>query len=276
MPSGTAEGVDAEQRDLAAALRDLAVVIAIEAAELGTEMQAGGLTIDTKSSDTDLVTTADRAVEALIRERIGAARPDDAILGEEQGQHDDAPDAAVRWVIDPIDGTTNYVYRHPSWSVSIAAELDGRSIAGAVRDSTHDQTFAAAAGHGATCNGERLHLGDPAPLSRVLMATGFGYDPDRRRAQAEVMVGVLPHIRDIRRMGSAAVDLCSVALGRVDAYYELGLSPWDLAAGSVIASEAGARVADLDGGPVVAGGHVLAAHPDRWDEIADLLARSGA
>jgi myo-inositol-1(or 4)-monophosphatase len=262
--------------DIAVALRDLAVAIATEAAELGTEMRAGGLTIDTKSSDTDLVTTADRAVEALIRERIAAARPHDAILGEEQGQHDDAPDAAVRWVIDPIDGTTNYVYGHPAWSVSIAAELDGRRVAGAVRDPTHDQTFEAAAGHGSTCNGEPLRLGEAAPLGRVLMATGFGYDPERRRAQAEVMVGVLPRIRDIRRMGSAAVDLCSVALGRVDVFYEHGLAPWDLAAGALIASEAGAKVADLGGGPVVAGGHVLAAHPDRWDEVAELLVRSGA
>ncbi len=269
MSTGTPAGLVAE-------LRDLAVVIATEAAELARGMQLGGLTIDTKSSDTDLVTTADRAVEALIRERIATARPDDAILGEEQGQHDDAPDAVVRWVIDPIDGTTNYVYRHPSWSVSIAAEVDGRAVAGSVCDLTHGQTFAAATGHGATCNGEPLRLGDPQPLGRVLMATGFGYDAARRRTQAEVMVGVLPQIRDIRRMGSAAVDLCSVALGRVDAYYELGLSPWDLAAGSVIAEEAGARVADLDGGPVVAGGHVLAAHPARWDEIAALLVRSGA
>jgi myo-inositol-1(or 4)-monophosphatase len=269
MPSGTGA-------DISVQLRDLAVAIATEAAELGTEMQAGGLTIDTKSSDTDLVTTADRAVEALIRQRIAAARPGDAILGEEQGQHDDAPDATVRWVIDPIDGTTNYVYGHPSWSVSIAAELDGRRVAGAVRDPTHDQTFEAAAGHGARCNGKPLQLGEAAPLGRVLMATGFGYDPDRRRAQAEVLVGVLPRIRDIRRMGSAAVDLCSVALGRVDVFYERGLAPWDLAAGALIASEAGAKVADLGGGPVVAGGHVLAAHPDRWDEIAELLVRSVA
>jgi myo-inositol-1(or 4)-monophosphatase len=262
--------------DLVTELRDLAVVIARDAAALAGEMQLAGLTIDTKSSDTDLVTTADRAVEAVIRERLADARPHDAILGEEQGQHHDAPDGAVRWVIDPIDGTTNYVYRHPSWSVSIAAEMEGRAVAGAVHDPTHGQTFAAATGHGATCNGETIRLGEAAPLGRVLMATGFGYDPERRRAQAEVMVGVLPHIRDIRRMGSAAVDLCSVALGRVDAFYEHGLAPWDLAAGALIASEAGAKVADVYGGPVVAGGHVLAAHPDRWDEVAELLLRSGA
>jgi myo-inositol-1(or 4)-monophosphatase len=261
--------------DLVTELRDLAVVIATEASELARQMQRGGLTIDTKSSDTDLVTTADRAVEALIRERIAAARPHDAILGEEQGQHDDAPDAAVRWVIDPIDGTTNYVYRHPSWSVSIAAEVDGRPVAGAVCDPTHAQTFAAAVGQGATCNGEALRLGDPPPLGRVLLATGFAYDAGRRRRQAEVMVGVLPAIRDIRRMGSAAVDLCSIALGRVDAFYEHGLSSWDLAAGSVIAAEAGARVGDAHGGPVEAGGHVLVAHPERWQELADLVIRSG-
>jgi myo-inositol-1(or 4)-monophosphatase len=260
--------------DLVAALRDMAVAIATEAAELARRMQVGGLTIDTKSSDTDLVTTADRAVEALIRERIAAARPHDAILGEEQGQHDDAPDADVRWVIDPIDGTTNYVYRHPSWSVSIAAEMDGRRVAGSVCDLTLGQTFAAAVGHGATCNGEPLRIGEPTPLGRVLMATGFGYDASRRRTQAEVMVGVLPHIRDIRRMGSAAIDLCSVALGRVDAFYEHGLAAWDLAAGSVIAEEAGARVGEVHGGPAEAGGHVLAAHPARWQELADLVIRS--
>jgi myo-inositol-1(or 4)-monophosphatase len=258
----------------ALALRDLAVEIAAEAADLAADMQQRGLTIDTKSSDTDLVTTADRAVEALIRERLGASRPGDAILGEEQGG--DEHDAAVRWVIDPIDGTTNYVYGHPAWSVSIGVEVDGRAAAAAVCDLTHRQAFAAAAGHGSTCNGEPLRLGEPTPLGRVLMATGFGYSAERRRAQAEVLVGVLPHIRDIRRLGSAAVDLCSVALGRVDVFYEHGLAAWDLAAGALIASEAGAKVADLHGGPAVAGGHLLAAHPDRWDEIAELLMRSGA
>jgi myo-inositol-1(or 4)-monophosphatase len=138
------------------------------------------------------------------------------------------------------------------------------------------QTFAAAADMGATCNGVRLDIDEPPPIGTVLLATGFGYAAERRAAQAEVMVGVLPAIRDIRRMGAASVDLCSVALGRVDAFYELGLSAWDLAAGALVASEAGAKVGDLHGGPASAGGTILVCHPDLWGELAALLIASGA
>jgi myo-inositol-1(or 4)-monophosphatase len=268
-----------------AELRELAVAIAVEAAQLARDLRADGFTVETKSTDTDLVTNADRAVEQMIRDRLAAARPTDAILGEEQGEdqgeeHGDGDPAAssdgVRWVIDPIDGTTNFVYGHPGWAVSIAVEIDGRTVAGAVCDPSHMQTFAAAEGHGATCNGVGLQLDDPPPIGRVLLATGFGYAADRRAAQAGVMVGVLPTIRDIRRMGAASVDLCSVALGRVDAYYELGLSAWDLAAGSLVAAEAGARVGELHGGPLTPGGTILVCHPDLWDELADVLIASGA
>ncbi len=211
--------------------------------------------ITTKSSVTDMVTEMDRASERLIVDGIVAARPDDGIVGEEGT--DRAGTSGVRWIIDPLDGTTNYVYAHPGFAVSIAvAQGDPRDasagaaelVAGVVVDPVHGETFAAVRGGGATRNGVRIHCSDETDLGRALIATGFSYDPARRRQQAEVVAHVMPHIRDIRRMGAAAVDLCSVACGRVDGYFEQGLEPWDFSAGVLIATEAGAAVGNLDGG----------------------------
>ncbi len=258
-------------------LRDLALDVARAAARLAADLRAAPLDIDTKSTQTDMVTNADRAVEALVVERISEARPDDGFLGEEG--HDRHPDAEVVWVVDPIDGTTNFVYDHPGWAVSIAARaggIDGHDVAGVVIDVRRGDEFTATAGGGASRNGEPVRLGpDPRPLAQSLVATGFGYDAARRRQQAEALVDVIPAIRDIRRMGAASVDLCSVGIGRVDAYYETGLAAWDLAAGALFATECGARVADISGGPPVPGGLVVATHPERWDELAALLAATG-
>jgi myo-inositol-1(or 4)-monophosphatase len=184
-----------------------------------------------------------------------AERPDDAILGEEGTNR--AGTSGIRWVIDPLDGTTNYLYRHPSFSVSIAAEPDnstmtaedaGRAaVVGVVVDIASGDRFRAVKGQGATHNGQPITVSSEIELARALVATGFGYDADRRRGQAAILARIIGDIRDIRRMGSAALDLCSMACGHVDAYYELGLAPWDLAAGALIASEAGADITYLPG-----------------------------
>ena len=166
-------------------------------------------------------------------------------------------------MIDPIDGTTNYLYGHPGFAVSIACEHDGETVVGVVNDPIHRELFAATRGGGATRNGEPISCSDETDLSKALVATGFGYDADQRREQGAVIARIIGEIRDIRRMGAAAVDLCSVACGRVDAYFERGLNPWDLAAGELIAIEAGAvsarsRVAEPEPGSVLAAAPALA------------------
>jgi myo-inositol-1(or 4)-monophosphatase len=235
-------------------------------------------TVETKTSATDMVTEMDRASEALIVEALLAARPGDGILGEEGSSR--AGTSGVRWVIDPVDGTTNYLYRLAGFAVSIAAEVVGadgasRTVAGVVHDPVHGDTFAATLGRGATRNGDPITCSTETDLGRALVATGFSYLSELRREQAEVLVGVLPRVRDIRRFGAAAVDLCSVACGRVDAYYEIGLQPWDLAAGALIAGEAGAVVTDLDGG-APSGGFVVAAAPVLAEPLRALLQQAGA
>jgi myo-inositol-1(or 4)-monophosphatase len=218
--------------------------------------------VELKSSPTDVVTEMDRQSEALITGHIRAVRPADAVLGEEGGQTAGGPPgggdgpagpARVRWVVDPLDGTVNYLYGLPDWSVSIAAEVDGTVVAGVVEVPRHGETFTAVLGRGAW-----LHRGDDATplhcntgvaLGQALVATGFGYAAQRRQVQGEVAAALLPHVRDIRRGGSASVDLCSVAAGRVDAFYERGLNYWDHAAGGLIAREAGALVGGLAGRP---------------------------
>lgn len=233
------------------------------------------LSIDVKSGATDMVTDMDKASEALIRSVIEAARPDDRIVGEEAGALGGA-DAEVSWFVDPIDGTTNYVYDHPGYNVSIAAAVNGVTTAAVVADPTHGRTYSAVLGRGAWCDDRLLQLPAHAPaLSQTLVATGFGYDAARRGRQGAVVARLLPQIRDIRRMGAAALDLCSVAAGRVDAYYETGLGPWDLAAGALIASEAGATVGSLSGEPIERG-ELLAAHPEQFDQLRELLVSLGA
>jgi myo-inositol-1(or 4)-monophosphatase len=222
----------------------------------------------------------DRASEALIRSIVLSHRPGDEIVGEEGGDEEGDGTTGVTWWVDPIDGTTNYVYDHPGYAVSIAAAVDGVTVAGVVADPTHDRTYHARLGAGAVCSPGRgpdrvLRLGPPPPLERALVATGFGYRAERRAAQGRVVAELLPRVRDIRRMGAAAVDLCSVAAGRVDAFYETGLSMWDLAAGELVAAEAGARLGAIEGGPARPGS-VLAAHPDLFGPLQELLVSLGA
>lgn len=229
--------------------------------------------VSTKSSPTDMVTEMDRAAEAMIVAGLREARPDDGIVGEEGADH--AGTSGVRWVVDPIDGTTNYLYEFPGFSVSIAAEYHGEVVVGVVHDPVHRDVFQAAKGRGAIRNGEAIRASTKADLQTALVGTGFSYQRERRLRQANVLVQVLPQIRDIRRMGSAAVDLCSVACGRLDAFYERGLGPWDLAAGALIAREAGATVGDLAGGPA-SGDFVLAASKGLFEPLRALLDTAGA
>ena len=233
-------------------LLDLAVRLAAEAGRVLVQERPRDLGVaDTKSSPTDIVTVMDQRSEKLIVEGILAERPDDAILGEEGSDHEGT--SGVRWVIDPLDGTVNYLYELPLWGVSIGVEIDGETVAGVVEIPILRETFTALRGHGAYRNGEPIRAysaqsgGEPVPLERALIATGFGYAAQRREVQGQIVAALLPRVRDIRRGGSAALDLCSVACGRVDGYYERGTKPWDISAGALIATEAGAKVGGLHG-----------------------------
>ena len=250
------------------ALLALASDLARQAGALALSMHRGLSGHDTKSSPTDVVTAADRAAEALLVDGIRSHRPGDGILGEE-GASDDGT-TGVRWVVDPVDGTVNYLYGLPQWGVSIGIEVDGAAVAGVVYDPAKDELFTAVRGGGAERNGAPLRCTGATELSQALVATGFGYDARRRAAQASVLPTLLPAVRDIRRIGAGALDLCAVAAGRVDAYYELGLSPWDMSAGLLIATEAGARVGGLRGAPP-SEAMVLAAAPGVFDALHDLL-----
>jgi myo-inositol-1(or 4)-monophosphatase len=220
----------------------------------------------------------------LIRRVIGAHRPGDAVLGEEGGEvagtagdPTTTSDAgAVRWIVDPLDGTTNFLYGFPAWSVSVAAAVDGKVRVGAVFDPTHDELWTAAAGAGAACNGVALApLVDCDDLATALVSTGFAYQAHRRAIQGAVVAALLPQVRDVRRAGSAALDLCWLAAGRVDAYFESGTHIWDWAAGSLIASEAGAWVGGFDGGAPSADG-LLAAKPGLAGPLRALLATAAS
>lgn len=226
---------------------DLAEVIARDAAVLAARRRAEGVEVaDRKSSIVDVVTAADREVEDLIRARIAEARPDDAFLGEESGTG--AGTTGVTWVVDPIDGTVNYLYGSPDYGVSIgvvrgaADPTAWEPIAGVVVAPATGVVHRAVAGGGATRDGVPLHVGSPASLAESLVATGFGYTADRRRQQVDVLAGLIGEVRDIRRGGAASLDCCAVGAGVVDAYYERGINPWDMAAGSMVAREAGAVV----------------------------------
>ncbi|MDA0567090.1 inositol monophosphatase [Streptomonospora sp. S1-112] len=255
------------------ALLAIAVDIAREAGRVAAEGQAGIDVLATKSTPTDVVTEMDRAVEELIRKRVLAQRPDDSVLGEEGAE--ETGGSGVRWVVDPIDGTVNYLYGREDWAVCIAVEHAGETVAAVVAAPVRGDLYTATLGGGAYCNGERLRVADPVPLEMALVATGFGYSARRRAQQAEVLRTVLPRVRDIRRGGSAAVDLCGVARGRTNAYYERGLNPWDWGAAALIAQEAGARVGGLHGAPPNPD-LTIAAPPGLFEELHDLLVGLGA
>jgi len=227
-----------------------------------------------KSSPTDLVTDVDRSSESLIVGSLLQARPDDGIQGEEGSSRTGS--SGVTWVIDPLDGTINYLYGIEIFAVSIAASYRGRSVAGVVHNPLAGEMFAASEGCGAELNGNELRLVRTGrPLAEALVGTGFSYRAESRAAQAELLGGILPEVRDIRRTGSAALDLCSVACGRLDAYFESELKPWDRAAGELIVREAGGSVVSLDdlrGHPPT----VVAAAPGLEAAMINMLKRAAA
>ena len=232
-----------------AALVALATDAARAAGDLLAERFGGPARgVESKSSRTDLVSDADRDAEALILDMIAAGRPGDAIVAEEGGGADGVGDAALRWVIDPLDGTTNFLWGIPHWSVSIAvSDAEGPRV-GVVHDPTRGETFTAVRGAGADLGGRPLWLDDAPALAEALVGTGFNYRADERARQGARAAAVLPAVRDIRRFGSAALDLAWLAAGRMDAYYESGLNEWDWAAGRLLVTEAGGTVGELPSG----------------------------
>lgn len=228
-------------------LLELARTVAREAGALASRMRAEGVSVaDTKSSPTDVVTEADRAAEELLRERLLAARPDDAVLGEEGD--DVAGTSGVRWVLDPVDGTVNFLYGLPHWAVSVAAARDDEVVAGVVVAPALGREYDAVRGGGARLDGRELRVRDSgADPGRWLVGTGFSYRPDVRRRQGRAVAELLTRVRDVRRDGSCALDLCAVASGSLDAYVEEGPHWWDHAAGGLVAREAGARLEVVPG-----------------------------
>ena len=220
-----------------AELLDLALRVGKKAAEL-LSARPDVLEVSTKSSDVDIVTQMDKASEALIVSSILAERPNDGMIGEEGAEREST--SGITWVIDPLDGTVNYFYGMPGWNVSIAAKDKDGVLAGVVVSPTINSTWWATRGGGAFHNGKKLTCNDPVELNRTMLATGFAYEPEKRSLQLDFINKLLPHMRDIRRNGAAAVDLCFVGSGNVDAYFESGLHEWDIAAGGLIAQEAGA------------------------------------
>jgi myo-inositol-1(or 4)-monophosphatase len=268
-------------------LERLALGVASEAALVVTERGAAGAVSATKSTPTDVVTEMDRRAQALIADRIRALRPADAFFGEEDGSA--AGTSGLTWVVDPIDGTVNYVYDIPAYAVSVAAVVGDprvpgqwRPVAGAVVNPVSGERFWARAGGGAwrqrgRLPATRLAVSTQSDLGLSLVGTGFGYAASTRAWQARVLAPILPRVRDIRRFGSAALDLCRVAEGSLDAFYERGLNPWDLAAGWLLVTEAGGVVTGLGDGPpdsdlLVAGG---AAAGLLRALLADILAKVG-
>ena len=247
--------------------------IAVDAARAAGELLTAhfrkpALVVGSKSSPTDLVSEADRASEALIRERLSAARPGDAIVGEEGGAT--PGDTGLRWVVDPLDGTVNFLFGIPQWCVSIACEDDAGGIAGVVLDPARDEIFTAVRGGGAFLGDVPLRVSEKSELAEALVATGFSYLPEERAIAAERLVRVLPRVRDIRRLGSAARDLAWTAAGRFEAYYEVPTHHWDRAAGELLVREAGGVTSPLDPiGP--SGPGLVAAGPGLHDALRALV-----
>jgi len=203
--------------------------------------------VESKSTATDLVSEADRVSEEAVRELLAGERPDDGLLAEEGSSQESA--SGRRWVIDPLDGTVNYLYGLPAWCVSVALEEADGALVAVVHDPLRDEIFTAERGRGAAVNGEAIQVSGEERPERALIATGFSYSAEVRAEQAEVLSRVLPRFRDIRRAGAAALDLAYLAAGRVDGYYERGLKHWDWAAARLIVTEAGGAVAELPGEP---------------------------
>ena len=266
-----------------AALASLASRLAQHVATEILEMRERGVDVAaTKSSDVDVVTAADQAAARLLTEALVAERPADGILGEEGAGRESM--SGITWVLDPIDGTVNYLYNIPAYAVSVAATVadpdafaDGRrAIAGAVCNPRTGELFSAFVGGGARLNGAPIRVSAQTELAQALVATGFGYTVERRTEQARIVAELIPRVRDIRRIGAASYDLCLLAAGRLDAYYERGLQPWDYAAGALIAREAGAELLGADATTPPGEPYLVAANGDLASRLHAALGLSGA
>ena len=269
-------------------LRRTAEYLAVEASEFVSRRRAeifgsdsvrsDDAAVRSKSSPTDPVTVVDTETETFLRQRLRQLRPGEPVLGEEEGGNAHVAADTVRWVVDPIDGTVNFLYGIPAYAVSVAAQINGVSVAGAVADVAGGRVYSAATGRGAHVHSgadrRLLHCNAVKELSMALMGTGFGYEPRRRSAQASMLSRMLPQVRDIRRIGSAALDLCMVAAGLLDVYYEHGLNVWDWAAGALIAAEAGASI--VLPGPDETAGLMVAAAPGVAAAFRSALELAGA
>ncbi|MFD8567425.1 inositol monophosphatase family protein [Streptomyces sp. NPDC057694] len=260
--------------DLKAELLDVALEAAARAGVFLRDGRPADLGVAaTKTSAVDVVTEMDIASEKLITDFLAERRPDDGVLGEEGAATEGT--SGVEWVIDPIDGTVNYLYGRPDWSVSIAARKDGETLVGVVAAPMRGETYRAVLGGGAFVNDKPARVRTAPPFEQALVGTGFGYLAQRRAHQADVVRELVPRVRDIRRGGSAAIDLCDVALGRLDAYYERGLNPWDFAAGDLIAREAGARTGGRPG-EALSTELTIAAPPGLFEALQNRLEELGA
>jgi len=257
---------------LATELVELATTIAHEVGAVALAGRKRGLTeVSTKSTPTDMVTEYDKLTEVSIIAALRAARPDDSIVGEEGGGH--VGTSGITWFVDPIDGTTNFLYDLPTWTVSLGAHDAQGELAAVVFCPPLRETYTATRGGGAFLNGSAIYCNDVTDIAQCLIATGFNYSPENRLVQAARIPRMIAEIRDIRRLGSASLDLCFVAVGRYDAYYEEHLFPWDLAAGTLIAKESGCTIGSIDGGKILPSA-ILASSPTVFTQIQDLIRRS--
>lgn len=254
---------------VAGELLAIATTAAHAAGELLVErFRAPRTGVGTKSSSTDMVTDADRASEERILNEILRVRPDDAVLGEETGEARGS--SGLRWIVDPLDGTTNFVYGIPQWAVSVACEDEHGPLVGVVHDPVRGETFSAARGAGATRDGNPIRVGGLDDLSRALLATGYGYLADERVAAAAMLPAILGRVRDVRRAGAASLDLAWTACGRVDGYFEVPIAHWDVAAGVLLVAEAGGQVASLE--PLGrSGSGMVAAGPGIFEDLRALV-----
>ena len=250
-------------------LLDICTELAVTGGKRAFEGRRAGLKdVSTKSTSTDMVTEFDRATEQYIVYQIRTRRPDDSIIGEEGGSH--SGNSGITWCIDPIDGTTNFLYALPSWSVSIGVSDHKGPLVGVVYIPALDEIFSATRGGGAFLNGEKIHCNEVTDVSKALVCTGFSYSPEQRSIQSKRVSTFIHKVRDIRRLGAASVDICFVACGRVDAYFEENLHSWDIAAAELIAIEAGARSGDFSGGSS-SPAEIMVACPGIFDGLSNLI-----
>ena len=257
-------------------LLELALDIAKSTSQILVNQRPKNMEFESKSTPVDLVTEMDKAAERHIVQRVKEVRPNDSFLGEEGTALPPENPSNVKWIIDPIDGTVNYFYNHPYWAISIGVEIDGEIQVGVVAAPLLHETFYAIKGGGSYVIHDgiknKLQANTEATIDKALIATGFGYDPERRKKQGALLAELVAIGRDVRRAGAASLDFCYVAAGRIDAYYEFGLYPWDYAAGALILTEAGGKVGGLSGNKL-GGDWSLGANADLFSEIDELITK---